>query len=155
MQKARIALVGTGRMGEIRARLMYCNPIVDFTSVVDMNGEKASALADKYSVSDGNCILHEQMNDNCVLTFILIIKAKPFTSLKDAIDFSKIGLDITLKNGNDKGLDAIVLCAPTFAHDEVIREAADHGLSIFVGKIYSSVPMLLFSHFTYQSQFHH
>jgi predicted dehydrogenase len=54
--------------------------------------------------------------------------------LKDAIEFSRTGLDSTIKYGNDNGLDAIVLCAPTFAHDSVIKEAADHGLSIFVGK---------------------
>jgi FlaA1/EpsC-like NDP-sugar epimerase len=51
MQRARIALIGTGRMGDIRAKLMYSNPSVDFVSVVDMNEKKASALADKYSVS--------------------------------------------------------------------------------------------------------
>lgn len=62
--------------------------------------------------------------------FLIVFKVKHFTSLKDVIEFSRTDSD----SRNDKGLDAIVLCAPTFAHDSVIKEAADHGISIFVGK---------------------
>lgn len=37
LERARMALVGTGRMGEIRAKVMYANPFIDLVSVVDVD----------------------------------------------------------------------------------------------------------------------
>jgi len=38
-------------MGDIRAKLMYGNPKIDFCGVVDLNTTVAEALAAKYSAS--------------------------------------------------------------------------------------------------------
>jgi len=45
--------------------------------------------------------------------------------LKEAIDHFGKG---------DSALNGIIVCTPTFAHDPVIREAAEHGLHIFTEK---------------------
>jgi len=117
--------VGSGRMGQIRSNLMYANPKIDMIGVCDVNAMGAKTLADKYS-------------------------AVPFTSVHEAIDHfgvresqeyyeqvSGSGASVLVaSNDNDSNtaIDGIVLCAPTFTHDEVIREAADYGLPIFVEK---------------------
>lgn len=49
--KARVVVVGAGRMGQIRASLLRGNPRFDVCCIVDINLEGAQALADKYGVS--------------------------------------------------------------------------------------------------------
>lgn len=49
MNRAKIALVGTGRMGAIRAKLMYGNPKIELCSVVDVNNTAAEKLANTYN----------------------------------------------------------------------------------------------------------
>jgi len=49
-KRARIVLVGSGRMGQIRASLLYGNPRFDLCGVVDIDTAGASSLASKYSV---------------------------------------------------------------------------------------------------------
>jgi Predicted dehydrogenases and related proteins len=51
MNRAKIALVGTGRMGAIRAKLMYGNPRIDLCGIVDVNPTSAEKLANTYDVS--------------------------------------------------------------------------------------------------------
>ena len=57
-------LVGTGRMGDIRAKLMYGNPKIDFCGVVDLNTTVAEALAAKYSVSQ--VVRYSSLEKNCI-----------------------------------------------------------------------------------------
>ncbi len=47
---ARVALIGSGRMGQIRASLMYANPRFDLCGVIDNNINAATSLASKYKV---------------------------------------------------------------------------------------------------------
>ena len=49
--KARVILVGNGRMGQIRSRLLYANPRFQVCGIVDTNIQAATELADRYSVS--------------------------------------------------------------------------------------------------------
>jgi predicted dehydrogenase len=51
MNRAKIALVGTGRMGAIRAKLMYGNPRIDLCGIIDLNTTSAQKLANTYDVS--------------------------------------------------------------------------------------------------------
>jgi len=99
LSAARVALIGSGRMGQIRASLMYANPRFDLCGIIDNNIDAATSLASKY-------------------------KTNTFESLTGALDHFK-------NNGN---IDGIVLATPTFTHDALIREAADHGLAIFTEK---------------------
>ncbi len=111
-------------MGQIRSNLMYANPKIDMIGVCDVNASGAQSLAEKYSASS-------------------------FTSIQEAIDHfgvqgsheyyeqvSPSGASVLVASEGDSNtaIDGIVLCAPTFTHDEVIREAADYGLPIFVEK---------------------
>lgn len=43
----------------------------------------------------------------------------------------KIDLNGSIHERNHNGIDGVVLCAPTFAHDNVIREAADNMISVY------------------------
>lgn len=51
MSRAKVVLVGTGRMGAIRAKILYSNPRVNFCGVVDVNEEAATKLATAFNVS--------------------------------------------------------------------------------------------------------
>jgi len=48
LNRARVALIGSGRMGQIRASLMYSNPRFDLCCIVDKNLDSAKTLAEKY-----------------------------------------------------------------------------------------------------------
>ena len=50
-RQARVLLVGSGRMGNIRAKALYSSPKYDFVGVVDSNVDEASKLGDMYRVS--------------------------------------------------------------------------------------------------------
>ena len=50
--KARVLVMGSGRMGQIRCSLLRGNPRFDVRGVVDTNHAAAKTLADKYGVSD-------------------------------------------------------------------------------------------------------
>lgn len=50
-RKARVLVVGSGRMGQIRCSLLRGNPRFEVRGIVDTNLEAAQMLADKYSVS--------------------------------------------------------------------------------------------------------
>jgi len=51
--QARILLVGSGRMGYIRAKAIYSNPHFEFSGIVDLNAEQAAELGEIYRVSNG------------------------------------------------------------------------------------------------------
>ena len=49
-RRARVVLVGSGRMGQLRAAILYANPRFDMCGIVDVNEAGATALARKFSV---------------------------------------------------------------------------------------------------------
>mmetsp|Transcript_44165 Transcript_44165/g.79234 ORF Transcript_44165/g.79234 Transcript_44165/m.79234 type:complete len:97 (-) Transcript_44165:1206-1496(-) len=48
--QARVLLVGSGRMGHIRAKAIYSNPRFEFCGIVDSNVEEAAKLGEIYRV---------------------------------------------------------------------------------------------------------
>ena len=50
-RQARVLLVGSGRMGNIRAKALYSSPKYDFVGVVDSNVDEAAKLGSMYRVS--------------------------------------------------------------------------------------------------------
>ena len=50
-KKGHIIVIGSGRMGQIRAGIIYANPRLEIIGIVDLNLMGAQELADKYSVS--------------------------------------------------------------------------------------------------------
>lgn len=48
--RARVLVVGSGRMGHIRSSLLYANPRFDIAGVVDVNFDGAVNLATTYQV---------------------------------------------------------------------------------------------------------
>lgn len=95
-RQAKVLVVGSGRMGNIRASLLYANPRFELCGVVDVNYGGAAALAGTYG-------------------------AVPYDSLEEAIQ-------------SHSSLDGIVVSSPTFTHDSVVRQAANHGLHVFTEK---------------------
>lgn len=104
LNRARVILVGNGRMGKIRAGLLYANPRFEISGIVDTDISAASALADAYNT-------------------------KPFTSITDAIEHHNM-----FSSGSKKPIEAVVISTPTFTHNDLILESASQGLSIFTEK---------------------
>lgn len=50
LKQARVLLVGSGRMGNIRAKAIFSNPRFEFVGVIDENINGARQLADVYRV---------------------------------------------------------------------------------------------------------
>lgn len=68
-----IAVVGSGRIGSLRARLAAAHPAVRFLAVSDLDGEKAARLAktagaDFHSADNDDVIAHPQVNAVIVST---------------------------------------------------------------------------------------
>jgi myo-inositol 2-dehydrogenase / D-chiro-inositol 1-dehydrogenase len=107
-RRARVVLVGSGRMGKIRARLLHCHSQVDLCGIVDSDLEGAQRLAALY----GDVPVFESL-------------AHAVQELGDAV-----------KNGDDTNhaLHGCVISTPTRTHGNLIREAARHRLSVFVEK---------------------
>ena len=49
-RRAKVVVVGSGRMGQIRSSLIYANPRFDLCGIVDTNIESASAMAETFGV---------------------------------------------------------------------------------------------------------
>jgi myo-inositol 2-dehydrogenase/D-chiro-inositol 1-dehydrogenase len=60
------------------------------------------------------------------------VKSKKYDCPED--DVTSVSSESSTEDKNSHGIDGIVLCGPTFVHDKVIREAAEHGLFIFTEK---------------------
>jgi len=48
--QARVVVVGSGRMGQIRSSIIYANPRFELSGIVDVSIEAATKLAEKYRV---------------------------------------------------------------------------------------------------------
>lgn len=105
INRARVILVGSGRMGQIRASLLFANPRFEISGIVDSDMSAASNLADVYS-------------------------SKPFENISEAMYYYSKDSIV----GRNSPLDAAIISTPTFTHKDLIVQAADHGLSIFTEK---------------------
>jgi predicted dehydrogenase len=54
-RRAKVVVVGGGRMGHIRSSLIYANPRFELCGIVDVNVQGASALADMFGVRNNQC----------------------------------------------------------------------------------------------------
>lgn len=125
MRRARVVLVGTGRMGQIRSSLMYANPKFDMIGVCDINAIGAQTLANQYSALPFTSI-------NEAIEHFGVSSQPEYYEQVDASGASSIIMRDTEESTSS--IDGIVLCAPTFTHNEVIRIAAENELPIFVEK---------------------
>lgn len=50
IRRAKVVVVGSGRMGQIRSSLIYANPRFELCGIVDTNFDAASVLAKTYEV---------------------------------------------------------------------------------------------------------
>lgn len=126
--KARVLLVGSGRMGKLRAQILYANPRFEMCGIVDVNLSGAQNLAQKYSV------LAFASLSKAVEHFSVRMK-KRSTTIADSPDLESSSISsLSCNDENESAIDGIVLSAPTFVHDSVIREGAKYGLAIFTEK---------------------
>eukprot|EP00978_Attheya_sp_CCMP212_P017067 scaffold45329_cov57-Attheya_sp.AAC.5 len=111
--RARVLIAGSGRMGQIRASLVYANPRFELCGIIDVNLASAQVLVDRYSTN-------------------------AFVSLSEAIDFTgKHRLSPPRIESNDIpdcGIDGLIISTPTFTHAAIIKESASLGISIFTEK---------------------
>lgn len=131
MNRARVVLVGSGRMGHIRASLMYSNPRFDMIGVCDVNEVGAQSLADKYSASSFQTLSH------AIDQFGVQGQTEYFEQYAASGAGGASLLTVAASTHCDDSttpIDGVVLCAPTFTHEDVICEAAEYGLPIFVEK---------------------
>jgi myo-inositol 2-dehydrogenase / D-chiro-inositol 1-dehydrogenase len=108
LRKARVLLVGSGRMGQIRAKLLHCHPRVDFCGIVDSDLAGAQKLA------------------------ALCGEVPVFESLAQAAQ--ELSGKEESENIVNQVLHGCVISTPTSTHGDLIQEAARHRLSIFVEK---------------------
>jgi myo-inositol 2-dehydrogenase/D-chiro-inositol 1-dehydrogenase len=101
-----VVLFGAGRMGAIRASLLYASPAFNLVGIIDPHLPSAEKLASKFRVPVVSNTLTEA-----------------FSSLSSASSSS---------SSND--VSGVVVSTPTFTHFDVFREAADLGLHIFSEK---------------------
>ena len=66
-----VCLVGAGRMGQIRAPLLYANPDVDLKVVVDMDPAACKAVAERFSASPARSI-REALVDHPTIQAVFI-----------------------------------------------------------------------------------
>jgi predicted dehydrogenase len=107
-RRARVLLVGSGRMGQIRARLLHCHSRVDLCGIVDSDLEGAQHLAALYG------------------------DVPVFESIEQAVH--ELGNEKESGDDANRVLHGCVISTPTGTHGDLIREAARHRLSVFVEK---------------------
>jgi myo-inositol 2-dehydrogenase/D-chiro-inositol 1-dehydrogenase len=93
---AKVILVGTGRMGSIRASAIFGNPKLTLASVVDANASAAAALANKYRVPSSYGSLLEALGDKQMMKGVKGIVVSSPTSSHPAVfeQAAKAGLHI-------------------------------------------------------------
>jgi len=96
-RRAKVVVVGSGRMGQIRSSLLFANPRFELAGVVDVNFDGAANLAQSF-------------------------RTRPYENIEEAV----------LDNKGD--LDGVVVCSPTFTHEDVVTNAASYGLDVFTEK---------------------
>jgi len=114
-------------MGKLRAQILYANPRFEMCGIVDVNLSGAQNLAQKYSVpafaSLSKAVEH------------FSVRMKKRSTIADSPDLESSSISsLSCNDENESAIDGIVLCAPTFVHDSVIREGAKYGLAIFTEK---------------------
>jgi len=116
-QAARVLLVGSGRMGHIRASLLNASARYKLAGVVDSSILRGGALAEQYDVT-------------------------AYQGLREAV----------LAQQQQHQLDGVILSSPTPSHKQVIQEAADHNLAVFVEKPVGETADEIASIFQYTEQ---
>ncbi len=93
---AKVILVGTGRMGAIRAGAIFGNPKLSLAGVVDSNAAAAKALASKYRVPSSFGSLAEALGDKAMMKDVKGIVVSSPTSSHPAVfeQAAKAGLHI-------------------------------------------------------------
>ncbi len=69
-RRARVLLVGSGRMGQIRAKAIYSNPRFELIGIVDSNVDAAMKLAEMYRVSSK----WRERESMCVCVFMFLFR---------------------------------------------------------------------------------
>ena len=130
MKRVRIVLIGSGRMGQIRAIHLNANPRFEFCGVVDVNLEGAKALARMYHVPYFSSLTEAIAHYKCAAQDLLELESSALNTDEVA---SIASTDISSLSP-DNSLDAFLISTPTFTHRALIEEAACNRLAIFTEK---------------------
>lgn len=101
-QKAKVALIGTGRMGQIRASILHANPKFDLCGIVDVNVDFAQSLADQFGVkaypSLEACIDDDSTNEDDSSLDGIVICSPTFTHesiIQTAVEYNSSNNNIS------------------------------------------------------------
>mmetsp|Transcript_6597 Transcript_6597/g.8647 ORF Transcript_6597/g.8647 Transcript_6597/m.8647 type:complete len:389 (+) Transcript_6597:532-1698(+) len=143
-QRARILLIGSGRMGQIRMAHLHANPRFQVCGVVDVNLAGAQKLAGKYFVPSFSSLTEaiDYYSNGSILTTALKPTTEDIASVAStdvSVASASDGGDNTNKAGGGidsatTSLDAILISTPTFTHAGLIEEAIRSKLAIFTEK---------------------
>lgn len=137
--RVRIVLIGSGRMGQIRAQHLNANPRFDFCGIVDLDIEGARKLARTYHIpyfaSLSDAIGYYKINSTTTAKNSELGSSLP-PVLSSSLDevASVASTDISSVTYGGTSLDAILISTPTCTHGALIEEAARYRLSIFTEK---------------------
>ena len=92
MERLIVALVGAGRMGDLRAPILYANPRIDFLCVVEFDAVKGEQLAKKFNCKYYKSIT-EAKNEIPVLNAIVLC-TPTFTHTGAIQEAATLGLHI-------------------------------------------------------------
>ena len=92
MNRLTVALVGAGRMGDLRAPILYANPRVDLVCVVEYDEVKGEALAMKYNCKYYKTLTEAKVEMNDINAIVLCTPT--FTHVAAIEEASSLGLHI-------------------------------------------------------------
>lgn len=87
--RARVLLVGSGRMGHIRAKALYSNPRFEFCGIVDSNVKAAGTLSEIYLVRRKNLLfVYFEHFRTCVLIYFCFDAIHDFFTRRQRLNHS-------------------------------------------------------------------
>mmetsp|Transcript_17650 Transcript_17650/g.24541 ORF Transcript_17650/g.24541 Transcript_17650/m.24541 type:complete len:377 (+) Transcript_17650:190-1320(+) len=123
-KRANVLLVGSGRMGDIRASLVYANPRFKLCGVVDVNMTAATALAETYDTTAFSCLADAIQACQPVRLDGIIISTPTFTHAALIKEAAENGLFVFTEKPVDETADKI---------KQIFDVADDAGIKICCG----------------------
>jgi myo-inositol 2-dehydrogenase / D-chiro-inositol 1-dehydrogenase len=107
-RRIRVGLIGAGRMGQLRAPILYANPRIEFVCVVEKLEQLGNPLAAKYGVVYSES-LSNAVNSGCKLDAICL-STPTFTHKAVIEEAASMGLHIFTEKPVGESTDDIAAC---------------------------------------------
>ena len=92
-RRAQVLLVGAGRMGQIRAKILHSNPRVDLCGIVDSAG-KGGDLANTYNITEYKCLKEAcELQQRAMPLDAVVVCTPTFSHSEVILEAARYGLD--------------------------------------------------------------